>query len=54
MKDEILEDLQKKKALIEEKLKPFRQLEEDYRTVCNLIREMTEYKGPERGGPDDR
>lgn len=54
MKDEILKDLQKKKADLEQKLKPLRKMEEDYRTVCNLIREMTEYRGPERGGPDDR
>ncbi len=54
MKDDILEDLQKKKAVLEEKLKPLRQMEEDYRTVCGLIREMTEYRGPERGGPNDR
>lgn len=54
MKDEILKDLQKKKADLEQKLKPLHELEADYRTVCDLIREMTEYRGPERGGPDDR
>jgi flagellar motility protein MotE (MotC chaperone) len=54
MKDEILKDLQKKKADLEEKLKPLREMEEDYSTVCALIREMTEYRGPERGGPGDR
>ena len=54
MKDDILKDLQKKKADLEEKMKPLRELEEDYRTVLGLIREMTEYIGPERGGPGDR
>lgn len=54
MKDDILKDLQKKKADLEQKLKPLREMEEDYKTVCDLIREMTEYRGPERGGPGDR
>ena len=54
MKDDILKDLQKKKADLEQKLKLLREMEEDYKTVCDLIREMTEYRGPERGGPGDR
>lgn len=54
MKDEILKDLQKKKTDLEEKLKPLREMEEDYRVVCGMINDLTEYRGPERGGPGDR
>jgi len=54
MKDDILKDLQKKKADLEEKLKPLRELEQDYRDVCSMINDLTEYRGPERGGPGDR
>ena len=54
VKNEVLQDLEKKKKDLEEKLKPLRELEEDYRWVCQLIRATTEYSGPERGGPGDR